>query len=478
MNEGIYNCMEKQDFWKRTQDTEIDLADLMKRICRQWKQILLCAAAAALILGVYGWMKDSADPDTLPGTAKETELTEEEEQKIEYAVSLKNEITGLEKYLEDSILMHLDPYHKNRVIMLYCIDQAGKRELEKITESYLNFAANGGAANKLNQSFGWQTDKTYLAELISVYQKTNSSPNQAVFDYQKEDSLLLKSLFYIEVIGRDAEEAKKLALDIQKVLEEYSVKEQLAGSHRLTLLNSVENVTADSGLQSLQHEKWAQLSSIRASLKAMTDTFREAQMAVYQQAAGLEHEMENAKEGSSVYKYIFWGILGGAFGYCSIFLCWYLFSDSVKSIQEMKDQYTIPVYGKISQAEKRVRKRSGGKNHTSEQEIMLVTSRIRLECKKQGMIRLYAASAFSLNEREKRILDDIAEKLRREGISMTSADNIMSDTVKWEELVQAGCVLMICRLGTTTHRMIDDAMHFCNTNSIAVTGTVVFSANK
>ena len=55
---------------------------------------------------------------------------------------LEREIIGLETYLENSVLMQLDPYHKNKVIMLYWIDRAERQELPVITESYLHFVLN------------------------------------------------------------------------------------------------------------------------------------------------------------------------------------------------------------------------------------------------------------------------------------------------------------------------------------------------
>ena len=57
---------------------------------------------------------------------------------------------------------------------------------------------------------------------------------------------------------------------------------------------------------------------------------------------------------------------------------------------------------------------------------------------------------------------------------MTVAENINTDTGAWDRLIETGSVLMICRIGTTTHQMIDDAMQFYLQNGITVAGAVVF----
>ena len=46
--------MESQYSWKRTEDTEIDLTDLLYRLCVQWKRIAVCALAFALVFGGAG----------------------------------------------------------------------------------------------------------------------------------------------------------------------------------------------------------------------------------------------------------------------------------------------------------------------------------------------------------------------------------------------------------------------------------------
>ena len=106
--------MDRKYPWKRAEETEIDLADLLKQLCRQWKQMVLCALACTFLLGGYGWIsRDSMPEADTPGLETETDLTKEEEQKVADAVWLETEIRGLEKYLNHSVLMNLYTYHKN-----------------------------------------------------------------------------------------------------------------------------------------------------------------------------------------------------------------------------------------------------------------------------------------------------------------------------------------------------------------------------
>ncbi len=479
--------MEKQFSWKRTEDIEIELLDLLRRLCRKWKQAIACAVAGAVILGGYGWIKGRGSVDAdMSGTVAKARLTEEEGQAVMAAVQLNNETGSLEEYLGNSLLMQADPYHRAKVILLYCIDHAKRQELPRITESYLNYIINGGAADELKKCGHsvWELDKSYLAELMTAYQKTYSSPYQVVVEDVADSSMLSETLFYVEITGKNTDMAGQMAKDVRSVLEVYAgtvIKK--AGSHKLTLISTSESVTADNSLQAQQREKRALLSSNKTSLKAMTDAFSEGQMKAYQEQAGIEEkgsqeetaEVENAGAGII---YIFLGFAGGIFVYCGIFACLYMFRDTVKSAGEMKRMYRFPFYGEIQLQEaagKRGRKKARLQPDANSCSRAQVLNRIRLACKKQGVARLYAASDFIYRSQEKECLEGIASQLKGWGIELAATENASLDTASWDRLAEAGNVLMVCRIGKTTHRMIDDAMNFYLENGISVLGAVAFS---
>lgn len=475
-----------QDSWKRTEEIEIDLRDFLQRFCRQWKWGFAFAIICAALLSGYQWINNGNvlnENESAPGI--ETELTEEEEQGVAAAVQMESEIEELETYLEQSVLMKINPYHKARYIMLYSIEYAKRQELQKITESYLNFLGNGGAADALRKSDGgeWKMDKSYLAELISAYQRTYSPPYQAAAEEADE---LTEMVFYVEITGNDAESAKKMAQDVQNILEAYAADvKAAAGSHRLVLVSSAESVTADSGLQAQQREKRSLLTSSRTNLKAVTDAFSKGQMAAYQDAAGVEAEEENGdldNASNSVFniKYIILGCVAGIFIYGGIFLCWYFFFDTVKSETELKRMYKFPIYGSIFIEGKRKKRfrflpHIGSSSENGQEQIL---SRIRLACKKKEIFRICAASDGPLSVEEKECLERMAEKLKGWGIDMTVAENTGSDAAVWDVLADTGSVLLVCRIGMTTHQMIDDAMSFYLENGITAAGAVVFSENE
>lgn len=486
--------MDEHDSWKNTEEPEIDIKELLLRLCRQWKQIIACTLAAAMIFGGYTWQKNRDSPDDIVSDiagadgqieTEEDVMTEAEKQSVADAVWLKKETGRLKLYMSQSVLMQADPYHKTEYVMLFSIEHAERQELPKIVECYINFLLNGSAADALVKSGSWKIDRSCLAELISAYQKTYSHSYQLFVNDSEDSRLLSDALFYVEITGKNAKEAEKMALDIQVLLKEYakSVKDE-AGSHSLTLVSSNINITADSGLQTLQHDKKALFSSNSASLRTLTDSFSEEQMAVYKKEAGIEDEKqkdavenlsgeseldeETLAKGTGIWtKYTFLGAAGAFCAYCFIFLCCYLFSDLVKSEKEIKNRYRFPLYGSISISKKHL--------ELYETERTRVLNRIRLACKNKGWKTLCAAADFSLKEEERECLQSIASELKDWEIEMSVSENADSNTAIWDELAEKGGVLMVYRIGITTHQMIDDAVSFYLTGGIAVAGAVVFS---
>lgn len=508
--------MDRQDSWKKTDEIEIDLTQLLQSLLMQWKRIAACALACAIIFGAAGWLKNQSNTDIdAAAMAEEAELSETEKQAVADALLLEQETRRLENYLENSVLMQIDPYHKNRQVLLYCIDGAKRQELAVITESYLNFIVNGGAADALLETgSGAGLDKSLLSELVSAYQKAYSSPYQVAVK-EHDSSMTSESLFYAEVTGKDAADARKLAGALQEVLEAYSKKvQETAGKHRLSLAGSMESVTADSGLLGVQHDKKAALSANKTSLKAMTDGFSIEQMAVYEEAvlqesrnsqnetgkdlagSGKAAETDSrqkasveslkgenpSSEGSlvkSVLKYAVPGFFAGIAAYCCLSALWYMFHDTVKSTDELKRVYAFPVYGAILADDGSRTKKSRGKMPGTHQDAFgqteaQVLNRIRLSCQKQGITSLCAAADFPLDDSEKNCLERMAGQLKQLGIDMHTAENASADTAAWDSLAETGNVLMIVKTGVTTHRMIDDAMRFYLENGIAVAGAAAF----
>ena len=113
--------MNVQDSWKRTDETEIDLADLLKRLCMRWKQILICALASAVLAGGYGYVKNSVKIQDAQ-TAAETELTEEEAQRHRDLIDHTTQLYWPDDELSNIVWDSLGPYFAGDWTLDHTID--------------------------------------------------------------------------------------------------------------------------------------------------------------------------------------------------------------------------------------------------------------------------------------------------------------------------------------------------------------------
>lgn len=469
--------MDTHNTWKKTEDREIDFTDLLYRFCMGWKQAAACALIFAVLLGGYGFFKGRAYQELEKNPAIEEELTEEEQQGVAAAVKLEAEARALKEYLDNSILMQIDPYHKDTCVMLYSIQDAKLQDLQGIVESYLSFFANGGVVGELDKTASeeWDMDSGYLPELITAYQRPYSAPYQMVVDGASGNNTLAYTVFYVETSGKDGKMAQRLAECVQAALEKYFMEaKDVAGSHKLELLSKYQSVRADGSLQVQQHDKRALLDSDFVSLKAMTDAFSKGQEAAYEEAAGIqakEEETGTVDAGNQGFnmKYILLGLAGGVFVYGCAFVCLYIFRDTVKSVREMKGIYAFPVYGCIDSGKDVFHKKDDGGSGKER-----LAMRLRAACMQRGITELCVASDYNFSDKEKAFIRGLSGRLQSDGIEVAIAENACKDAAAWEKLAGSRHILMACRAGETTYKAVDGAVEFYVESGMDVVGAVLF----
>lgn len=473
--------MNQTDNYKKTEEIEIDLADLLRSFCRKWKQAAVCALAGMILLGGYGYWKSRnaelpEEPSAKESMIEEAELTEEERWSVAEAVQLKKENDAIADYLENSILMQTDAYNRESVLLQYCIHETDIHTLPKAVESYTAFLSYGQAAEAVQESEqAFRNIKpSCLSELFSVWQAAEGQ-SKIIMDASIDSET--EKIFYVEVTGKDKKMAQQLAAAVKKALGKYasSVKKK-CGSHELALLNEISRTRADSTLLSQQREKRELLKAGRSSLKTLTDSMSEIQKLAYAEEAGIEKEEETleiaaASGRGSVLKYIIFGLCAGIFAYGGIFVCLYLLRNAVRSESEFQAYYRIPLYGSMSV--KKAAAKSGPARDESQKRLAQTLGRVRLACKKQGIQKLCLAAEFAAGTKEQAVLEHILKQLQDWGIHTVMGKVPDSDISQWDMLEEAGTVLLVCSIGETTYPMVNHAMEFYLENDIDVMGAVL-----
>jgi len=457
------------------------------------------ALVGAILASGYSYVKNRNAATTIPAIEKNSgdsladdsgqkvELTDEEQQAVDAAVLLQSEITALEDYKDNSVRMKMDPYHKNRVLLLYSIEDADSRTLRKAAECYSSFLSGGGLANavkKIDNTFR-KMDSIYLAELVSVSQISDND-NGILTDGQQTDGV---KLFSVEASGADEKMVKRLSEDMSKALEDYIPQvKKVCGSHKLKLLSSTHSVRIDNELQTWQHDRRDLLSADRTNLKTMTDAMSDQQKAVLNLKSATEEDEETDQQvetgsGFSI-KYLLLGLVAGIFLYACLYGCWYIFRRDIRTAGEFKSYYTIPLLGSVAVgSQKKVRGIKGilglsgskwtGTGADKGQQTAQMLGRIRLVCEKQQIKDLCLAVEFQLDGKEKELIEQVSKQLRDWGIHTVTAENLSGDVSQWDKLEGKDAMVLFCRSGVTTHQSVDHVMEIVSDNKIAAAGAVV-----
>lgn len=466
--------------WKKTDELEVNLFELLQRLCRQWKQIAVCAVVFACLIGGYKMMsgRKTVSMTEQVNTAQEA-LTVNEQQRVAAAVELSEGIQKQESYLSESVLINIDSSKKDRFSLIYSVEKAKKHDRQKIVEAYMNYLGSGELADRIqksNQSLQ-DMDSAYITELIAVSQKNNGS--QIVIE-ETADNVI----FQITIAGRDAGMVEALSAGVQEGISDYQSSAQSeAGAHELKLVSAQQSVVADNDLAVRQNEKRAQLSTAVQNLKTITDTFSEQQKLVYNDKLEADSDKSTEKKaeetvvsGGISIKWIGIGLFSGIAVYCLIFICCYLLKGTVKSVDELKRQYIFPVFGGIT-----LKKGSSGSGEdlsgkekdTYERERAQLLNRIRLACKTQETEKFCLATDFSFSEQDRGLLTTVQKQLQDWGIEVILAENAAGNVAVWDKLTETGAVFMLCKLDVTTHKVIDEEMQFYLENGLQVLGAAV-----
>lgn len=498
----------KEQTWKKSDVIEMDFGMILKKLIRHWKAMLICGFICALLLGGYRNLtteKENTKKASETGQSAEewmTYLSDTEKKSVRTAVALAAEAEQIQKQLEDSVYLNLDPYHVNQATMLYAIDGVSQASGEKILNMYKNYIQSGGLAKEIASDDADYTEEE-LISLICINQTEQSNvlsteeqeqqQTQVVIikdkkeiekEIEKKDKSVMLS---VTVLGKDAEMAENLAQLTTDAIQSYQpTVVKSAGKHTLTLLDQQTGLKSDTELAASIHERKTSLQANTNAVQNATNIFTDIQKEAYQALLvekGIAAEDKNAviaeTEDNSLQQmlvFVIFGFIGGALLYSCIYAAVYLLRDTLKGEKELKKHYTFPVFGSIMQkkgANGTGEDLSGADKDTFEREKAQLLHRLKLACEKKEITCFLLTTDYTLSVWDKALVESMIKQLKAWGIEVVLAENITGDISLWDEMTQIGQIVMLYKVGETTHQRIDEEMTFYTENDMHVLGAAV-----
>lgn len=224
----------------------LNMIDLLWKILKSWRVIIIFAVIFALLGAVLSYEKQNQIISNASLDA-ETALTEDELQDVARAQTIKRYLRERKDYQKESVYINLDAYNVNVVTLQYYIDADSVNEKKSgvLLDSYRSYIESNAVAGDVLRVSDISLDNLYIGELIRF---TNYDVDMEIsLQTLQEQMMRLEGsydrILIVDVMGQNAEEAGMLADAVEKALTEYGKK--LSGqvaAHELFLLNRYESV--------------------------------------------------------------------------------------------------------------------------------------------------------------------------------------------------------------------------------------------
>lgn len=410
-------------------------------------------------------------------TVQETTFTKDEQQQIDDVKSLQVLLDKNSAYMQNSILMNIDPYQEHVLELQYYIDSDYTYNYSKdnkkdytsaVTNAYVDYAVNGLNQKEIWDGVNTKAEDKYLAELISASSDSDNT-------------------FSVRVKYTDEKGLQSVSGKIQKALKarHEDVADRI-GSHKLVLVSENYQVQTDSDLASSQDTVTGLIKSYREQITTLTSAMTEDQLKV------VDNEMEESQDDESTNadvtvsvpalskKYIVLGFVMGVFLAALYLVCVAVLSNKLQEAEELVRFYkTLRQFGILTQGKGakdftgfllRLKYRNQ-KILTEEASVQLTVSNIELYCKNENITKLFLTGS-EIERVDKRIITGMVDSLNKKGVQVVYGENICYDAAAMREASEAGHVVLVETTNASIYQEIEKELRMLKDWNVDVIGCV------
>lgn len=312
-------------------EEEIDLKDLMYAVFRKWRSVIVVGIIVAILLGMYKGIpaiKAVNDPNVLANNQKVYNdalvVYSDNKERLEKEITnIEKDINQKEDYLENSLLMQINPYDKHVANINYYVN-AEEYEF-KVINYYLTYAQGGDLYARVAEKLKKDIDYKYLSEVL-------------VFSADYDSNM-----FTVNLVCDDLETTSLIINCVKEELEEKSIEiEQKVGEHVFKIVNETQYQTIDLGLESTINNNKLTIENLKVSLEQKQTEYNalaEPKLAVTSYTGAVK----------SMIKYIIIGGVLGVFLAAAYDVFLYLISDKLHDRKALRNRYQLKLIGDLSE---------------------------------------------------------------------------------------------------------------------------------
>ncbi len=485
---------------------KIDIIDLLRRILRQWKFIVIAALVCGLIFEGIGYARaymkyrqqtqeaeeeeeeEASDQYLSELESQEEDLTEWEISEAQIAAaayaSYKDQYQEELLYCQNAIKMQLDTNRVPTYTLQYTVPDLNtdSEAADQIASAVFELIVNEETCEEIKTALGWDTELGYIAELIEV-QAQGSGITASEAD-SGLDSFSTVNQVMIQIQAPSQDDCAAIAGIIKSRVEQESQQlSDIYGEFEITLLNESYIEKTDNTLRSYQDSRYSALNSLRSAIGSLSSNMTDDQMdyyytlILYNMAEDSEEEefiseAEEAEEEAAVsapgiirWRYILLGLFLGVVLACGIIFLQYILAKNLRVKEDMEDTYNVPMLGYLPVNDKRQR-------FTKEERMEMICAGIRVAIQKGQLKSVYLTGTAGDGESQQ-VMEQIEAALADCGAQIQSGRDVACDPASLEQMTASDGVVFVERVNRSPYADIQKEVELCQTYQIPVIGSVV-----
>ena len=485
-------------------EKEISLTELLFFCLKKWRWVIAAMVIVAVLAGAWKYQSTVqsnqakreaqllAEED---GETKETEVISN--PNIEYynlAIrNLQQEVDGMREYIDNSVIMQLDPYNLATGNLSFYLNVEGAREADRnsLITAYEDFVTDGRLAAEILGS-DRDISESELQYLISF--ESEDIPvmeeNYVLSDGSSSSQIQIAGIgesrpnvFRIQITAESAGKCADYMEAAKSALTDYSaqLQEQIA-VHTVTLLAESQTERIDRSIQSYQNEV----------LNAYTSTFTQLKNMQTELETVVEEEGETIVVGETVtydspvkeaVKFAVIGLVLGAFLAAFILVVIYLMSGKLQSTESFREEFGMPLLGQVTKApakkrlfgfiDKWLQRMEEGEyaDITYEEQLKIVAANLKTAVSREGSMKKIMLAGTMNREEAEAFSAQLASEL--EGISLSSYERIIFQASALEDMGSYEGVLFLEKKGASYTKLIKKEKALADDRNVQVLGAVV-----
>lgn len=468
---------------------EIDLLDLIFRICKRWRLMIVMAIICAVMTCGYQVYSNKKASDALTDklNIKKTsaelqeDLTKKEKEKVAEAVKIYRSVTAEQEYLDNSVYLNIDYYHTNMKVLQYVLEgvKEGSSDISidsALLNTYSTYISN------ISELDGIELGPVDLNQLVGAYISNEGVSNSKI------DTKASREVLVVIIKGDSQEMTEEITSALAARLEAYS--EELSGkygTHSLTLMDEQSTVGYDSAIEADRSSSMSKINDGKSKLEGMLSAFSQEQKSAYD-ALSLENELEledvqEIKLSDDVVKMAVIGIMLGILLVCCYIAGGYIMGGKLRTADNMVSRYHTFLQGdyslvkvesegkKVKGIDKLLANIQNPSKLTKDQITQQAITNLQLSMKKVNASNVCMLSTTVLEDSDKELIQNLIGNIGSS--KATLYDDCAHDTAGVKAAAQAKYAVLVEKIDVTRMGDVDRLYGILKEYEIQVIGVVV-----